>query len=226
MRFTGPQRGTFWTGVLGGLASSTAATLALSRRARQEPGLLDAAAAGTLAACGVMFLRMTVIVASLQPALGKTLGVPLVASGVSLLALGVLQWRRRKPGAPESAVDGVVPFDLSMALGFGAFLGLMAVLTRLAKDWFGTSGLYGLAALSGLADVDAIVISVIRMQAGGSLPVAATVLAVGIAAASNMLAKAGIAWLTGGAELGRRVVLGYGLAIAVGVVAAALVVLS
>ena len=41
MRFTGPQRGTFWTGVLAGLASSTAATLALSRRARDQPGLLD-----------------------------------------------------------------------------------------------------------------------------------------------------------------------------------------
>ena len=62
MRITGAQRGVLWTGVLGGLASSTAATLALARYARQQPSLAGAAAAGSLAACGVMFFRIVIYI--------------------------------------------------------------------------------------------------------------------------------------------------------------------
>lgn len=226
MRFTGPQRGIFWTGLLGGLASSTAATLTLARRTRAEPGLTDAAVAGTLAACGMMFLRMTVIVFSLQPGLGRPLGVPMVAAGVALLGLGAWQWKRRRPGDVASGVDPVAPpFDLSTALGFGAFLGVMAVLTQASKEWLGNPGLYALAALSGLADVDAIIITVMRMQAADSLPVAAAVSAVGIAVTANMVAKALIATVAGGTSLGRRVAVDYGLSIAVGAAAAAAMLL-
>ena len=225
MRFTGPQRGIFWTGLLGGLASSTAATLTLARRARAEQGLTDAAAAGTLAACGMMFLRMTVIVFSLQPALGRPLGVPMVTAGVVLLGLGALQWKRHASGDAVPGVDPMAPFDLSTALGFGAFLGVMAVLTQASKEWLGNPGLYALATVSGLADVDAIVVTVMQMQVAGSLAVAATVTAVGIAVAANMVAKASIAAVIGGASLGRRVAVGYGLSIAVGAAAAAIMTL-
>ncbi|WP_092005833.1 MgtC/SapB family protein [Polaromonas sp. OV174] len=221
MRLTGPQRGIFWTGLLGGLASSTVTTLTLSRRARAEPGLTDAAAAGTLAACGMMFLRMTVIVFSLQPALGRPLGIPMVAAGIALLGMGTWQWKQLASG-----VDDVAPFDLSTALGFGAFLGVMAVLTQACKEWLGNPGLYALAALSGLADVDAIVVTVMQMQAAGSLAVAATVTVVGIAVAANMVAKASIAAVTGGASLGRRVAVGYCLSIASGSAAAIIMMLA
>jgi uncharacterized membrane protein (DUF4010 family) len=226
MRLTGPRRGLLWTGVLGGLASSTAATLALARRSRREPALMAAAAAGSLAACGTMFLRISVIVASLQPALGAALGLPLVASGTVLLALGALQWSRSRPAEPEPELEGPAPFDLSVAFGFGAFLGLMAVLTRAASESFGATGLYGLAALSGLADVDAIVVSVTRMNATGALPVAAAMTAIGLVAASNLVSKAGIAWLAGSAGLGRRVALGYALAVLVGAAAAGAMLLG
>ncbi|ABE43133.1 MgtC/SapB family protein [Polaromonas sp. JS666] len=226
MRFTGPQRGIFWTGLLGGLASSTAATLMLARRARAEPALTDAAAAGTLAACGMMFLRMTVIVFTLQPALGRPLGVPMVAAGAALLGLAAWQRKRGTSGAVASEGDPIAPFGLSTALGFGAFLGLMAVLTQASQAWLGNPGLYALATLSGLADVDAIIISVMKMQAAGSLAVTTTVVAVGLATAANMVAKACIAAVIGGMPLGRPVAAGYGLSIAAGSVAAALMTLG
>lgn len=220
IRFTGPQRGIFWTGLLGGLASSTAATLTLARRARAEPGLANAAAAGTLAACGMMFLRMAVIVVSLQPALGRPLGVPMVAAGIALLGLGALQWKRHSSVdiAPEG--DPVAPFDLSTALGFGAFLAVMMVLTQAGREWLGNPGLYVVATLSGLADVDAIMVTVLQMQAAGSLTVTPTATAVGIAVAANMVMKALIAAVIGGRSLGRRVAAGYGVSIAVGTAAA------
>ena len=219
MRLTGARRGVFWTGVLGGLASSTAATLALARHARRQPALAEAAAAGALAACGVMFLRMLVLVASIQPSLARPLGVPLIATGVTLLLLAVWQWRSGAGrSVPAQEVEPVAPFDLGTALGFGAFLAVMAVLVPAAKQWLGEPGIYALAALSGLADVDATVISVARLQGAGGLSEATTVAAISLTTLANMGTKASIAWTTGGAAVGWPVLRGYAVAMAVGAV--------
>lgn len=227
MRLTGAQRGVFWTGVLGGLASSTAATLALARHAKRQPALAEAAAAGALAACGVMFLRMLVLVVSVQPALAGPLGLPLVATGAVLLLLAVWQWRRRNGrDVPADGVEPVAPFDLGTALGFGGFLAVMAVLVPAAKQWLGAPGIYALAALSGLADVDATVISVSRLHGAGGLSEATTALAVGLTTIANMGAKAAIAWTTGGAAVGWPVLRGFAMGIAVGALAVAWAVLA
>ena len=220
MHVTGAHRGVFWTGVLGGLASSTAATLALARHAKRQPALAEAAAAGALAASGVMFLRMIVLVASVQPALLRPLGAPLVAPGVALLLLAVWQWRRRSGQAISAEqVEPVPPFDLGTALAFGGFLAVMAVLVPAGKEWLGAPGIYALAALSGLADVDATVISVARLQGAGGLTVVTAVLAVGLTTVANMVAKASIAWKVGGAAVGWPVLRGYAVAMAVGALA-------
>jgi uncharacterized membrane protein (DUF4010 family) len=222
MRLTGPARGIFWTGVLGGLASSTAVTLTLARRAKEQPALSSAAAAGTLAACGMMFLRMTVIVWSIQPALGVVLGVPMVAAGATLLGLGAWRWRRCALTTQPQRADDMAVFDLGTALTFSAFLGVMAVLIQAATQWLGSAGLFMAASLSGLVDVDAITITVMRMQALGSLSSQAAQIAVGLAIAANMLTKTLIAFFTGSALVGRPVALGYGVSIAVGAAVAGL----
>ncbi len=221
MRLTGPERGIFWTGVLGGLASSTVATLALARRARADPALTQAAAAGTLAACGMMFLRMTIIVLSIQPALLQKIGLPMVAAGVMLLALGAWQWKRRTPAVGPAQADQLAPFDLSMALGFGLLLGVMAVIAQVATQWLGNSGLFLVAGLSGLADVDAITVTVLRMQASGGLPDASSMVAIGIAVTANMVTKASIASVSGSSALGRQVATGYLVSITTGALVAA-----
>lgn len=221
MRLTGAQRGVLWTGLLGGLASSTATTLELSRRVRSEPHLRDAATAGVLLACGVMFLRMTLIAAVVLPGLGRLLAVPFLTSGAVLFALGILRWRGRVPDGPRSQMHLDAPFDLGTALGFGAFLGVMAILSRAAHEELGQAGLYALAAVSGLADVDAILISAARMSAGGSLPLTSAAVVASIAAASNLLTKAAMAWWIGGSDLGRGVGAGYLAALAAGAVAGA-----
>jgi uncharacterized membrane protein (DUF4010 family) len=117
MRLTGSQRGILWTGLLGGLASSTATTLALSRYARQQPELSRTAAAGSLAACGVMFFRMAVLIGAIQPALLRTMGLTLLTSGGVLMLLGLRQWHRT--GAPadgEGPATTAAPFDLGARL--------------------------------------------------------------------------------------------------------------
>jgi uncharacterized membrane protein (DUF4010 family) len=220
MRLTGSQRGILWTGLLGGLASSTATTLALARYARGQPALSSTAAAGSLAACGVMFFRMAVLIGVIQPGLLKTMGLTLLVSGLVLLLLGLQQWRRTEQSSEAAGPTTTAsPFDLGTALGFGLFLALMAVLVPTVKDWLGHSGIYALSALSGLADVDAIVISLARQQGAGGLTATTTALALGLAALSNSVVKASIAWSTGGAAMGRQVTLGFGVSLLAGAIA-------
>ena len=228
VRIAGPRRGLLWTGMLGGLASSTAATLALARRARQQPALADAAAMGTLAASAMMFLRMAVLLGAIHPPLLRTYGAALVFTGAAMAGLSLWQWRHLAVPPPDSdeGVAQIPPFDLSTALGFGAFLAAMAVLMPAARDWLGHGGLYGLAAVSGLADVDATAISIARLQAADGLPVAAAVTALGLVTLTNMITKATIAWVTGGARLGRAVASGYALCMLAGALVLALLVMA
>lgn len=216
MRLTSPSRGIFWTGLLGGLASSTAATLAVARRVRHDPSILSAATSGILAASCMMFVRMTAMVALLRPALLASMGTAMVVAAMVLLATAV--FGRRSPpstASPAHAADPASPFDLSTALGFGVLLGVMAVLTRAAQDWLGDVGLYALALLSGLLDVDAILLTVMQMTAQGALPIDQATIAAGLAVCANMLMKTVLSWTIGGAALGWRVTAGFGFALSI-----------
>jgi uncharacterized membrane protein (DUF4010 family) len=215
IRLSGARRGLLLTGLLGGLASSTAATLALARQARADPRLSDAAAAGALGACGVMFLRIGAVLLALAPSLARHMGVALLAPAVALLALSAIGPRHKTADA-DRALESVAPFDLSSAFGFALLLGAMSVLSKAANAWAGPAALYGLAALSGLADVDAILISVARLNGAAELTLGTATIAIGAAAAANMLAKAVMAGLIGGRQMGSRVAIGFAIALALG----------
>ncbi|CAG9172641.1 MgtC/SapB family protein [Cupriavidus pinatubonensis] len=225
MRVTGAQRGILWTGLLGGLASSTAATLALARFARLQPSLEGACSAGTLGACGVMFFRMAVLLAVIQPILLVTFGGALLVTGAVLLGLAYLEWQHFS-GTPssEAEIAPMEPFDLGSALGFGVFLAVVAVLVPAAKEWFGAGGIYVLSAASGLADVDAIVISLARIHGAGELETVTVFVAMSLATLANMVTKASIAWVTGGQQLGRGVCKGYAIAMLAGGLTLALII--
>ncbi|WP_284617198.1 MgtC/SapB family protein [Aquabacterium humicola] len=208
MRATGAQHGLLWTGLLGGLASSTAATLALARRQRADPALREAASAGALCACAVMFVRVALLLLSVAPALAAQLIGPLLAAAALLLVAGLRRWRRRGD-APEDHGSDLPPFELGTALGFGAYLALVTVLVALARDHLGSAGLVGSALVAGLADVDAITISLARLQAAGGTPASTALLAIGAALLSNLVAKAAMARAAGGPAFGRAIAAGY-----------------
>jgi uncharacterized membrane protein (DUF4010 family) len=217
MRMAGAQRGALWTGLLGGLASSTAATLAIARNVRGHAMLHEPGVAGVLAACAVMFCRIAVLAVVLSPPLGLRLLAPLLASALVLLAAALLHWRRRDRGDPPPAVAAPArPFDLAVALGFGLYLAITTVLLELGERWLGHSAVHGLALLAGLADVDAITISLARMQAAGAASETVAGTAIGLAVLSNMAAKAAMAWTAGGRAFGFAVGTGYGAALLAG----------
>ncbi len=214
MRFTGAQRGILWTGLLGGLASSTAATLALARYTRQQPAMVSAATSGMMAACGVMFFRMAVLIGVIEPVLLSTFGIALVVSGLLLLSMALWRWHRMAGDTRnEHTVEAMAPFDLGTALGFAGFLAVMAVMVPAAKQWLGNYGIYVLSTVSGLADVDAILISLARLHGAGDVATGTAAVALGLATLANMLTKSGIAWTTGGSQVGKTVVGSYLIAL-------------
>jgi uncharacterized membrane protein (DUF4010 family) len=208
-RWRGAQQGLLWSGLVGGLASSTAATLALARRARAQPGLARPAAAGIVGSSGVMFVRMAVIAALLQPALLPALALPLLLPAVAAFVATAWLWRDAAGlNAPDGQPDARV-FDLPTALAFGLLLGLVALLSRSARDAFGVAGVHAVAFLAGFADVDAPLVSALQMAGQGELASGVAMAAIVSAVAANMVVKAAMAWWVGGRTVGVRVVAGF-----------------
>lgn len=218
-RWRGAQQGLVWSGLLGGLASSTAATLSLARAARAQPALAVPAAAGIVAAGGVMFVRMALVASVLRPAVAASVGGLLLLMGAASLAVTAWLWRARPAGEPVGPRAEGPLFDLRTALGFGLLLGVVAVLARAAREHLGDAGLHAVSFVSGLGDVDAPMLSALSMHARGEIGTAVAVTAIVLAVAANKIVKAAMARGIGGREVGRRVAAGYGIALATGAAA-------
>ncbi|WP_404790483.1 MgtC/SapB family protein [Altericista sp. CCNU0014] len=202
MRFLGPRAGILATAVLGALVSSTAVTLSFGRMAKRGQGSLALLGAGISLASGTMALRILLEVSVVNSAL-----MPLITAPIALLAavplLAAAAIALRKP-AEETTADVPLrnPIELGSALGFSGFLALLFILIRAVEAWFGNAGIYGLSALSGISDVDAVSLS-LAQATKGNLPLSVGATGILIAAMVNTAVKALLAALIGGWKLAR-----------------------
>ncbi len=212
VRLIGQRRGLLATGLLGGLTSSTVVMLSFARLSRRNEGADALLAAGAVAASATMFLRVMVILAIVAPALLVPLAPPFAAA-TALSYAGVLWLSRR--GARETPLPDLRmpnPFEFGVALQFGLLLAAILVLARALPAWLGAPGLYLLGAVSGLADVDAITLSMARGTIGADAGVVAGNVIV-VAALANTATKIALALIFGSAGMAWRVALVLGLAI-------------
>jgi uncharacterized membrane protein (DUF4010 family) len=219
-RVVGAERGIALTGVLGGFVSSTATAVAMAERVTEAPSLARVGAFATVVAAVVMFPRALVEVAVVNPALLPLVAVPLGAMTVvgGVLAAG-LYWRSNRAETPtRGPIEN--PFRLRPALVFGALFAVVLVVSDAAHASIGPSGVYAAAFLAGLADIDAITISLSRLAAEGALTPAVATTGIVIAAIANTLVKAGLVWVLGTRSLGWRVTAALGGVGAVGLVVA------
>jgi uncharacterized membrane protein (DUF4010 family) len=203
VRVAGPRVGTLLTGLLGGLASSTALTLVFARQAQAAPRAAPALAAGIVAAWAVMVVRIGVLVLVLHPPLFFALAVSLAAAAAVAIGCGLWLWRASGGVAAEAPPLGN-PLELWSALKIVLLIVAVLLLSKLLDAMLGIAGLYLLAAVSGLADVDAITLSAARMAQGG-LALSAGAAVVLIAAGVNTLVKAGLATILGGRAMALRI---------------------
>lgn len=216
VKLAGAGRGILLTGIFGGLASSTAVTLSFSRFARKQADLQAPLATGIILAWTAMYVRLAVLTAILAPDLLQRLVPPLgLMAAVGLVAGWLLQ--RRVDGVPLPEHQLTNPFEFGMALRFGALLAMVLLVSHALKDWLGNAGLLAVAFVSGLADVDAIALTVSKLLGPGLGRDVATG-ALLLAAASNTLVKWGMVIVIAGGAMARRI----GLVVAAMLVAAAL----
>jgi uncharacterized membrane protein (DUF4010 family) len=216
VQLVGDRRGVAVAGMAGGLASSTAATAAMARLAREQPGRDGLLAAGALFANAVMAPRILAIVAVIDSAMTWRLAPALGAAGfVFAVAGAVLMWRGEEPPNGERRLVLDNPLDFGMVMKFGALLSTVMILSKVSTNFAGSAGAYALAALSGVADVDAIALTMVRHGAA-EIGIDAASRAILLAAAVNTVSKAAMGWLMGGAGFGWRISLASALAVAAG----------
>ena len=216
IKLVGPRRGIGLTGLLGGLVSSTAVTLSFSERSRKAPSLSRALALAISLSWTVMFLRVLIEAAVVGGRLVAALWSPILASGaVGLLYCLFLLVSERPTGKEE--VSFSTPFELGPAVKFGLLYALILVGSKAAQMYLGDAGVYLASVVSGVADVDAITLSMAKLSAAGELPLATAARAVVLAAMANTTVKGGMVLVLGAPGLRRTVLPGLLAMLAAGV---------
>lgn len=219
IRMVGEKRGVLIAGAAGGLVASTAVTLDLARRSSDDGGRSALLAGGAAVAGAVMFLRILGVATVIQPALFAELVMPMVAAALVSGGIGlVLANHQIDPHDADASPDLGNPFDLRVVLRFAALLGIVMLLAAALRAWFGPDSAVWLAAAAGLADVDAITLSMSR-HAGGEMPMDTAVLAILVVGFSNSFSKAVMGAIAGSLAFSIRfavaMVLAVGVAVAV-----------
>ncbi len=223
IRFMGARRGLTLTGILGGMASSTAVTLAMSRQVRQQPEsktvLLSAALAITLANA-FMFVRVTIAVGVINIALLSTLWVPFVVMAIPGTLIAITMWLLlsrhmasrtsvdEEEELPDEELDLRNPFELVPALRFAVLLTAIIGGANFLQQIYGGGAIYVAAVFGGLAETNAISLAVARLENMGEITAQVATQAIVVAILANSFVKAGLASAIGSRRLGIYVALG------------------
>lgn len=220
IRFVGARAGILLTGVLGGLASSTASTLAFSRRSREQPNLSEHYALAVVAACTVMLPRVLIATGLINRDFAQSLILPFAAMALPGIVYAGWVWFRRHPERQEGDTPDLGnPLSLSTAIKFAALYAAIAFAVKAIRAEGWTEGILPLAFVSGLTDMDAISLSLASDAGAQKTSFEVATRAVILAAVSNTLLKAGMGITLGSPGLKLRLAIILGLTAAIGVAA-------
>lgn len=207
-RYIFREQGYVLTGLVGGLYSSTATTVVLARKSREASGLQGQLVAAIIAASGMMYMRLLLLVLILKPGLLSAAGIPLLTLGLLVFAIaGILSRLGRSNHVPDN-VDhgGANPLELGVALLFSVLFVAMISLTHFVISYFGQQGLALLSVIVGFTDIDPFVLSLLNGHYAGviDMQLAGAVL---IAAGANNILKGLYAVVLGERRSGIRILL-------------------
>ena len=215
-QYLGERAGAWASGILGGLISSTATTVSLARRSRvmnQAPGLN---AFVILMASAIVFVRLGILISATSPSFVQLAWIPL---GVMFVVLVSFAWFQLRRGTDRSSPVLVQenPTELRPAIIFGCLYAVVLLAVAAAREYFGPQGVFVVAVLSGLTDMDAITLSVTQMVNLEQISGSAGWKLILVASMANLAFKAGTIAVLGDRRLFWRVTLGFGVAAAAGV---------
>jgi uncharacterized membrane protein (DUF4010 family) len=212
----GKKAGTILGGVLGGLISSTATTVSYSKRTKESDTSTSLAALVIFIATVVSVIRIIVEITVVAPETVPIVVPPIAALLVLMLVLGIISYFMKSKGHDNMPEQGN-PAQLKTALVFGLVYALVILATAFAKDYLGDKGLYIVAVISGLTDVDAITLSTSRLMSVGNVELQNGWRVILVAALSNLVFKGGLVAVLGNRAAFGKVAILFGIVLAGGV---------
>jgi uncharacterized membrane protein (DUF4010 family) len=219
-KFLGAERGLIFTGFLGGIASTTAATLAFARSAKENPPLVATYGRAAVVANAVQFPRILLILLAINSSFARYCLAPLLLMSLAGFLLSIFLSRVGRDAAAEerNQIPLKNPFSFGPVLKFGALFTAILFFTKICIATFGQRGVFVTSFIGGILDVDAIALSLgdllIKHQ---EVTTNEGLVALLLALAANGLLKSLIAWQAGSLAFAWRLVAAFGLMFAVGV---------
>ncbi len=216
LRWTGQRYGAPLLGFLGGLVSSTATTLLYAKHSKLNDSMLRLSAVVILIASQVVLIRLIVVSGIVSPVIVRQLA-PVMGTGLLFGVIATLfNWKRLKNTGDLPMLETSNPTEIHAALGFGLLFVIVLFCAAWLSDIAGSSGLYIVAIVSGLTDMDAITLSSLRLFNLQKLSSEQTIISITLAFLANMVFKFGMAASIGGVALARHIAVGF-IAMASGV---------
>jgi uncharacterized membrane protein (DUF4010 family) len=206
----GKDKGIPITGLMGGMVSSTAVAVSLSRKSKQNKTLSNDFATGIIIASTVMYPRVLIVVSVLNPALLSQLWLPVLIFTAAGFALSYYFYKKTSE-KQNGELELKNPFKLRSALLFGLIFAVVIFVSKAAQEYIGTGGIYIASALAGLTSVDAIILTI----AGFNLDEKVAVAAILIASISNTIVKAAITYFSGSDQLKKNTLIGLGILVVI-----------
>jgi uncharacterized membrane protein (DUF4010 family) len=204
-KFLGEEKGLFYTSVLGGLASTTAATLLFARESKERPQDTFGLWRAFVIANTVQFPRTFLIIVLVSPELARVSVWPLAAMLIAgvLLAEILRRWpHKRIEGVPMKPGN---PFRIGPALRFGAMFAGVVFLSKWAAATLGTGAFYWTSLLGGLVDVSTVIAPAADLLGKKSMTPGTAEIAVLLALGANAVQKILVAASAGTREFALRV---------------------
>jgi len=211
MKFLGAKKGILWSGIIGGLVSSTAVTWVFSKKSKENESLSQNCAIAILAASSIMIIRILVLTFIFNKALFNTIYPSILLVLISGIVVTLYFYFKQKGvNITDTTIPNNKPLDIQGALVFGAIYTAILLVVSYANENMGDEGLMISSTIAGLSDIDAITITVSKL-AGHPLNISLAANALLIATISNTLVKMGIGIWAGSPSLRRHLFIGYGV---------------
>jgi uncharacterized membrane protein (DUF4010 family) len=205
----GPNRGMLASGLLGGLISSTATTASLARQSVRPQASVRMLALVVMISSTVVFLRVIIEILAVAPRAGSIMVPPLAAMMAWMAVVTFGCWFLARKQFDHKGAEQP-PSEIKGAIVFGLLYALVLLAVAFAKQHFGAAGLYTVAAISGLTDMDAITLSTASLVEAAHLESSTGWRIVLTAGVSNLAFKGFLAATLGNRKLGGLVAMGFG----------------
>jgi uncharacterized membrane protein (DUF4010 family) len=214
------EKGLGWTGFLGGLISSTSVAVSMANQSRKT-NIGRPFVSAVIVASTTMFFRVLFIGSVINKDMILPLSIPIGA--MAIIGLYAVSQLRKAKAVKAPKLELKSPFTIVPALKFAVFYALVLFVVKAAELYYGNAGVYAAALLAGIADLNAITISMATLSFTGAVSVKTAVMAIVLAISSNNINKMVIGHLFGNKEFGRKSLIIYACILIIGLIAAVLI---